>query len=139
MSTISSFSEIYYRTPGIDEIAPQLFTCVIPFAYINKVPSTISLQIGLGCLSIEKNPSNMLKVLNFEKDVSSKKKLSIGVCVQALRFFNYEYSVRMVEWLEMVKMLGADKVYFYNLEITKSMKKVLKHFEKKVMFNILLM
>lgn len=120
----------------------MFFVCEIPIACKNEVPKAISLQPSqnesFSCESIEENSTNLLRVLKYKKSKnnqiqkSNQNKYSIGVCVQALRFANYEYSVRMIEWLEMVRILGADKVYIYIHDATKSLKKVLRHYQKMV-------
>lgn len=88
---------------------------------------------------MSKNPGNVLRVIHNTPvppapapQKATLKKPSIGVCVQAFRFGTYDVSVRLVEWLEMVKLLGADKVYFYVYGATESMMKVLRHYEKEV-------
>ena len=103
-------------------------------------------------------PSNVLRVVqNLPKPHFQKP--SIGVCVQAFRFGTYDVrfvvslphgngvcvylhccivlcSVRLVEWLEMIKILGADQVYFYVYGATGNMLKVLKHYEKEVFIRL---
>ena len=44
--------------------------------------------------------------------------------------------MRLVEWLEMVKLMGADQVYFYVFGATEGMMKVLRHYEAQVVFRI---
>ncbi len=46
----------------------------------------------------------------------SKKRFA--VCVKGLDFPSEDISVRLVEWLELLRALGADKVFLYNLEVS---------------------
>ncbi len=100
------------------------------------------------CERLEQRPTNVLRVFKYaeqkldnapdhlrnltENSNEAKRRRSIGVCVQALRFGNLEYSVRMVEWLEMVRILGADKVYLYVHDVSRHLQKVLRHYQQEV-------
>lgn len=46
----------------------------------------------------------------------------------------WDFSVRLVEWLEMVKLLGGEKVYFYILGAQSSVMKVLNYYTREVGF-----
>jgi hypothetical protein len=52
--------------------------------------------------------------------------------VQAFRFGTIDLSVRLIEWLEILKILGADKIYFYKLNAHENMEKVLDFYSKQV-------
>jgi hypothetical protein len=59
-------------------------------------------------------------------------KKQFGVCVQAFRFSTIDLSVRLIEWLEILKILGADKIYFYKLGAHENMEKVLDFYTQQV-------
>lgn len=111
---------------------PQLITCPVPKEYAQDTPQAVSLQARGDCDAVQQEPSNVLRVIYREKREAQFAKSSIGVCVQALRFGSYDVSVRMVEWLEMVRLLGADKVYFYVYGANDNIWKVLKHYQTEV-------
>ena len=110
---------------------PQIFTCSIPEQYSNQIPQAISIQTSDNCEKIGTNPGNLLRVI-YNLPEKKPRKQSIGICVQAFRFGTYDVSVRLVEWLEMVKIMGADQVYFYVYGATENMMKVLHHYKKEV-------
>ena len=132
-------------------------TCDVPKEYASQVPQAMSIQSTSDCYQMEETPGNVLKVIyNRRKAVSTEaKKPSIGVCVQAFRFGKalnwlyvvstlffyknttrftgtYDVSVRLVEWLEMVRIMGAEKVFFYLYGATGNMIRVLNHYVKEV-------
>ena len=113
---------------------PELISCPIPSEYINNIPQAVSLITVGDCAHIYKEPSNVLRVKYEPLSVSGgdSNDGSIGVCVQAFRFGTYDVSVRLVEWLEMVKLMGADKVYFYLLSATSNIMKVIRHYMDEV-------
>jgi hypothetical protein len=59
-------------------------------------------------------------------------KKQFGVYVQAFRFSTIDLSVRLIEWLEILKILGADKIYFYKLGAHENVEKVLDFYTQQV-------
>ena len=129
VSDITNAWEVYYMQP--DAYGPQIITCDIPKEFETKVPQAVSLQPQGDCAKMPKKPDNILRVLKIDRPEAYRNH-SIGVCVQALRFANYEFSVRLVEWLEMMRMMAVDKVYMYKFETTKTMDAVLEHYRDEV-------
>ena len=109
---------------------PQIVSCEIPSEYIDKVPRVVSLHPYTNCVS-ENKPTNLLKVINNQR-LETNTKPSIGVCVKAMRYKTYDVSVRLVEWLEMIRVMGGDKVYLYAFDATESVYRVLDHYVKDV-------
>lgn len=96
--------------------------CVLPQRYKDQIPQSISL--------VEKqcdNATNNLKVI-YEKPAEKK---DFGVCVKGLDFLHEDLSVRLVEWIELLNLLGADKVFFYELQVHPNISKVLKYYEQE--------
>ena len=122
--------------PKIDYFGPQIISCQIPREFTNKVPRVVSLHPYKDCTD-HNEPSNMLRVINNQR-LTNYTKPSIGVCVQALRFRTYDVSVRLVEWLEMVRLMGGHKVYLYAFGATESLYKVLNHYKNDVSDSIVL-
>ena len=40
-------------------------------------------------------------------------KHDVCLCLQPLSFFNYDFSLKMVEWFELLKLTGVGKVFSY--------------------------
>lgn len=137
---MSSISNIYISTESSGFLTQQIFTCDIPTEFGKQVPKAISLQFSSfpDCNSVKTIPQNILKIKNNNNKHQLKTKNSIGVCVIAFRFANIEFSARLIEWLEMVKLFGASQVYFYVHDISKTLLQVLKHYQKQVIFETLL-
>ena len=110
----------------------QLITCPVPKELSTLVPQAISLQSTDNCKQMK---NNVLRVI-FEPKLSinqqSVSKPSIGICVKAFRYGAYDISVRLIEWLEMVRILGAGKVYFYVFGAMDNLRKLLKHYQQDV-------
>ena len=110
---LSNVTEVYTIWPEYWDFGvkagiwgPQLVTCAIPREYASQVPAAVSLQTAGNCDAIDDQPTNVLRVIhNQPKEKPAAGKANIGVCVQAFRFKTYDFSVRLVEWLEMVSGL----------------------------------
>jgi len=85
--------------------------CQIPKSFWRKTPATVSI-VEDPC---EKATNNLKVIYNKLEEDEAKK--SFAVCVKGLDFPDQDISVRLVEWLETLEALGADKVFLYNLEI----------------------
>ena len=130
----SEYVDLWHNDWGVyeNDYYLQLVTCPVPKAHVNDVPQAVSLQARGSCASLETSVSNVLRVIQSQRPKPPRHHRSIGVCVQALRFATYDVSVRFVEWLEMVRLMGADKVHLYVYSATENMMKVLRHYEKDV-------
>ena len=95
-------------------------TCPLPKAYRNKVPTSVSI-VNAAC---DKPPTNNIKVTyNLQSDKEPKKKFA--VCMKALTFMD-DRSAQLVEWIEILKALGAEQIFFYILENHPNIYKVRK-------------
>lgn len=100
---------------------PYLMACPLPPEHRSKIPTSVSM--------VEKpcdNTNNNLRVI-YDKP---KVKKDFAVCVKGLDFLHEDLSVRLVEWIELLGLLGADKIFFYELQIHPNISKVLKHYEQ---------
>lgn len=59
------------------------------------------------------------------------KTIRVGVCGKALFYYNEDFSTRLVEWIEIVKLLGASKIFLYKTTCHKNIQKVLDFYEKE--------
>jgi hypothetical protein len=102
-----------------------MLTCDIPKNVEKLIPRAIAITTKESC---NVKLDNALRVI-YEKPVVQKQ---FGVCVQDLRFGTVDMSVRLIEWLELLKILGVDKVFFYYLLAHKNMNKVLDYYIDQV-------
>lgn len=102
---------------------PYLIACRIPKPFHGIVPASVSL-VEKEC---ETATNNLRVIYNRPPDDHKK---GFAVCVKGLDFLYDDLSVRLIEWIEMLNMLGADKIYFYNLQIHPNISKVLNYYEK---------
>lgn len=101
---------------------------MIPQKFRDHIPQSISL--------VEKqcdNSTNNLRVI-YERPIEKK---DFAVCVKGLDFLHEDLSVRLVEWIELLNLLGADKVFFYELQVHPNISKVLRHYETEGKVRIL--
>lgn len=54
---------------------------------------------------------------------------SIAVCIKSMTFYYNDLSHNLVEWIEVMRQLGAQKVYTYELALHPNVKKVLQYYE----------
>ncbi|KAK4878373.1 hypothetical protein RN001_010879 [Aquatica leii] len=101
---------------------PYLISCVIPREYKHVVPESVSL-VENAC---DSSTNNLRVAYN-----KPKQKKDFAVCVKGLDFYHDDLSARIVEWIELLNLLGADKIFFYKLQIHPNISKVLKYYEEK--------
>ncbi|XP_044260704.1 uncharacterized protein LOC123008768 [Tribolium madens] len=98
---------------------PYLVTC--PVDLVNgETPFSVSLVEG-PC----ENASNNLRI--FESYFEPKK--NFVVCVKGLFFPFDDKSQRLVEWIELLWLLGAEKIHFYEFSVHPNIKKLLNYYE----------
>lgn len=107
-----------------------LISCPISSSHLSEIPQAVSLQAYGHCDYVEQEPSNVLRVIY--KPILKKTSNSIGICVKSLKLGTYDVSVRLVEWLEMVRIFGAEKVYFYIYGVPDNIQRVLDHYSLEV-------
>lgn len=108
--------------PAPETYQPYLTSCEVPENYQDKVPGSVSLVEG-EC-DLAKN--NLRVIYN-----PAEEKKDFAVCVKGLDFLHEDISVRLVEWIELNQILGADKIFIYNLEVHPNVTKVLDYYERK--------
>jgi len=100
---------------------PYLIACQIPQPYHKLVPASVSVVEKMCDIA-----SNNLRII-YNKP---KKKKGFAVCVKGLDFLYEDLSVRLIEWIELLGILGAEKVFFYELQVHPNISKVLKHYSE---------
>lgn len=101
---------------------PYLITC--PIEFTNKIPVSISLTAKT-C----DNAENKLQIINNQPLNGIKK--SFGVCSKFLEFDNRSYVIRFIEWVLMMRILGADKITIYNRHVHPELYKIMNYFVEK--------
>ena len=105
---------------------PYLMACRLPKSHWNQVPLSVSIVENI----CDRATNNLRVIYNkLPEDETDKKEFA--VCVKGLDFPNDDLSVRLIEWIELLKILGADKIFFYNLEVHPNVTKVLNYYEDK--------
>lgn len=105
-------------------LQPYIVTCKIPrIKGLPKdfYPTSVSL-VENRC----HKATNNLRILNDRPPV----KQQFAVCVKGLDFLHEDLSVRLVEWIELLRLLGANKIFLYELEIHPNISKVLQHYQQ---------
>ena len=74
---------------------------------------------------VEEDCETPTNYLNIIYNLPAGEKAKFAVCVKGMDFPLDDLSVRMVEWLEVLKALGADKIFLYNLDVHPNVRKVL--------------
>jgi len=100
------FNHAYY---GLKNNLPTsaLMSCVIPVTHQNKIPTSISI-VEDKC----ERARNHLKV-TFEKKSSETLDNKVAICVKGHTFPESDMSIRLVEWIEVMKAFGAYPVLYY--------------------------
>ncbi|XP_059472474.1 uncharacterized protein LOC132194899 [Neocloeon triangulifer] len=126
ISKVHHAQYMWYTYWGYQNAAlqPYLWSCRIPDEFQSRVPESVSL-VGHPC----QNPSNNLRVV-YNLPESGEKE-NFAVCVKGLNFMHSAHtSVRLIEWIELLKMLGASKIIFYELATHANISKVLDYYSR---------
>lgn len=100
-------------------LQPYLLACVLPPDVRHLAPASVSL-VESAC----DRATNNLRV-HYERPARQKE---FAVCVKGLDFLHEDLSVRLVEWIELIRLLGADKIFFYELQVHPNITKVLDYY-----------
>lgn len=107
------------------EYQPYLVSCRLPKEMRNTVPAAVSL-VENKC----DRATNSLRVI-YNKPMSPDNRRKFAVCVKGLDFLYEDQSVRLVEWIELISLLGAEKIFFYELQVHPNIRKMLEHYERE--------
>ncbi|XP_036338564.1 uncharacterized protein LOC118748296 [Rhagoletis pomonella] len=101
---------------------PYLLSCVPPLPLRQTPPRAVSL-VARFC----DTASNMLRVL-YEHPAANETQHGFAVCVKGLDYLYDDMGPRLVEWLELQRLLGARKVITYKLVLHPNLARVLQHY-----------
>ncbi|CAL4234934.1 unnamed protein product [Meganyctiphanes norvegica] len=116
--------EIWDFYPKKEAWGTIIITCQIHQANYGHIPFAVSVTDN-SCHSL----TNLMRVDYLQPQNNSKQ--NFGVCVKGLDFPFQDVSIKIVEWLELLFILGVGKVYFYTHNLHPNISKVLQHYEKK--------
>lgn len=81
------------------------------------------------------NATNNLNILHQNRVKNSPKRIipkkSFGVCVKALSFRGIKLRNRLIEWIESLRLLGAERIFFYEYFVDSDIKKMLSYYERQ--------
>lgn len=124
---VFEYKYVWYHKWGNNKqgiFQPYFISCQVPQGYRQLIPESVSLV---------ENPCDMavtnLRVIYNQPENGVKK--DFAVCVKGLDFLTEDLSVRLVEWIELVRHLGADKIFLYELEVHPNITKVLNYYQEK--------
>ncbi|CAB3369777.1 uncharacterized protein LOC135935988 [Cloeon dipterum] len=123
---VMEYKYIWYKKWGNYKqgiLQPYLIACKLPPTHKSRVPISVSL-VERPC----DTASNNLRVLYNTPPGGQKK--GFAVCVKGLDFLHEDLSVRMVEWIELLHLLGADKIFMYKLQVHPNISKVLDYYQQ---------
>ncbi|XP_050743436.1 uncharacterized protein LOC108027624 [Drosophila biarmipes] len=93
-----------------------------------RIPQLVSLVLGHRCAV----PRNALKVHQPPREMPTNPyglALRTGVCVKFLRYPDVDMSERLVEWLELMRLLGVSRVTAYDIgELMANTSRTLAHY-----------
>lgn len=90
-----------------DTIFPYLLVCPLKLISQEKLPNSVSL-VSSQC----EDARNNLKIINNQPMNGIKKEF--GVCTKQMTYDNESFAIRFIEWVQMLRILGAEKIYGYN-------------------------
>ena len=96
-----------------------MLSCPALEAREDRTPVSVSL-VQTECQQGVK-PSNNLRILNRRREDGEKK--GIGVCSKSLSYIQ-DGSLRIIEWIELLRALGADKIMLSVLSVHPHLMKV---------------
>ncbi|XP_059491268.1 uncharacterized protein LOC132205908 [Neocloeon triangulifer] len=122
ISMVVQYQYMWYTYWGNDKAPaqPYLLACSVPSK--GRVPASVSL-VANPC----DNATNNLRVIY--KPAPLGKRQNFVICVKALNFQHLSsLAIRLVEWIELHKILGADKIVFYKFGTHPNVTKVLDYY-----------
>jgi len=123
-SPVASYTYLWIKAwgNGKDKILqPFLITCKIPRLRKEDIPVSVSL--------VERPCNNATNHLKIQYNIP-KQKNRFAVCVKGLNYLEEDISVKLIEWFELLHMLGADKVFMYEFAVHPNVSKVLQYYNK---------
>ena len=99
---------------------PYLLSCPLNTSSVGTPPGSPD-SVSLVTRPCDKANNNLRIVHNNLKDNETRE--TFGVCVKGIDFLG-DFSVRLVEWIELLKALGVHRIFTYQLQVHKNVSKV---------------
>lgn len=109
---------------GLEFHYGHFVVCPVMEEHKEWIPKTISL-VAEPC----NKASNNIRVTYLPLAVNETKK-DFAVCVKGLDFPHVDLSHRLVEYIETLRILGAEKIQMYRLQVHENITKVLEYYER---------
>lgn len=97
-----------------------MISCHLPPSLQDKVPVSVSI--------VEKPCDNATNNIAIIYNKPEQKK-DFAVCVKGLDYFHDDVSVRLIEWIELLHILGANKVFFYDFQVHPNVSRTLAYLQ----------
>ena len=122
ISKVLEYKYIWYRKwgnykPGIFQ--PYMLACQLPKTHWDKVPLSVSIVE-----EVCDTATNNLRVIYNKLPQGQKAKKEFAVCVKGLDFPTDDLSVRLIEWIELLRAQGVDKIFLSVLAVHPNVNKV---------------
>ncbi|KAF1761959.1 hypothetical protein GCK72_010218 [Caenorhabditis remanei] len=127
-STVKGYIREIWQTgwdPRDSFQVPSLITCPISRRIENKDEMSVSLT-RRPCLSTE----NTIEVIKKPVFSGNETRKDVAVCVKGLDY-QEDISDRLLEWIEMQYVFGADTVTIYHFHLSEKTHKVLEYYKEK--------
>jgi hypothetical protein len=111
------------------EIPETRYPYLVECPFDGPVPTSVSL-VKSYCDHSENN----LKILDPQPVKRVKKRF--GVCAKYMEFNDSNFTVRFIEWMHLMRLLGAEKVHFAYLYFHPDMYKVVQYFVDREMLDV---
>ena len=103
---------------------PYLIICQNPLQSLNLIPSSVSLV---------ENPcddaTNNFKIIF--KPVQLEMKKNFAVCTQLYHYKDFNETIKLIEWIEIILLFGADQIIFHVIDVQPVILSILKFYEAK--------
>ena len=109
---------------GPKDSAPIFIACPVNFFFTKKLPVSVSLTAN-PC----DHATNNLKIIDNRPLRGGKKKF--GVCSKYILYEERNFTIRFIEWVKLLQILGVEKIHLYNKHVHPDFLKVLKKLERK--------
>lgn len=123
ISATYEYRLMWWKEWGVNSLGsqPHLVACKNPFASFGLVPQSVSL-VENEC----DEASNSLEIIYNTAAMGEKKQFA--VCVKDLDFMD-DQSMLVTEWIEILSLLGVDKVFVYVIKIHPNLMRTLRYYE----------
>ncbi|TRY68744.1 hypothetical protein TCAL_02493 [Tigriopus californicus] len=126
LSNVTNVDLIWVRAWGNNRdgiLQPYLITCPLPKDSGHEVPVMVSL-VEKQCDKAE----NALFVFNSDLSRHPDHQEALAVCVKGFDIPTDDLSVRIVEWVEMLKVMGVNRLFLYNMAVHPNVQRVLDYY-----------